>query len=267
MKLSDGAVKYHLHAGRAALRGLDRGGMNDDRAASIRSTTSCVAASAMAHRPAPTPTPCSMTSDRASASRRNQRRAVVQRRDSRRRAVVIVLLALVFAGGGGHRIGAHAARQWRTKSGPCRGDHDGAATDRHDGRRQRFRRDRAPTTPLPPRPPTPARRRPAPVPCPRPFPPQRRRHPTQQSYSSAGGSIVVNFDGSTVSLASSSPAAGFTAEVHDNGPSRVEVRFTNGATEWRIRVDVENGALVAGDHPALTLAAKPRARFGACSLD
>ena len=36
---------------------------------------------------------------------------------------------------------------------------------------------------------------------------------------SAGGSITVNFDGRrTVSLASSSPAAGFTAEVHDNGP-------------------------------------------------
>ena len=46
-----------------------------------------------------------------------------------------------------------------------------------------------------------------------------------------------------VSLASSSPAAGFTAEVHDNGPTRVEVRFSNGQTEWRIRVDVVNGAL------------------------
>ena len=54
----------------------------------------------------------------------------------------------------------------------------------------------------------------------------------------------MNFDGaSTVSLASSSPAAGFTAEVHDNGPTRVEVRFSNGQTEWRIRVDVVNGAL------------------------
>jgi hypothetical protein len=68
--------------------------------------------------------------------------------------------------------------------------------------------------------------------------------PTTMSYSSAGGSIVVNFDGSSVSLASNSPAGGFTAEVHDNGPSRVEVRFTNGQTEWRIRVDVDNGALV-----------------------
>jgi hypothetical protein len=47
-----------------------------------------------------------------------------------------------------------------------------------------------------------------------------------------------------VSLVSSSPAPGFTAEVHDNGPSRVEVRFSNGQIEWRIRVDVVNGQLV-----------------------
>jgi hypothetical protein len=64
------------------------------------------------------------------------------------------------------------------------------------------------------------------------------------TYTSVGGSITVNFDGSsTISLASSSPAAGFTAEVHDNGPTRVEVRFSNGQTEWRIRVDVVNGVL------------------------
>jgi hypothetical protein len=63
------------------------------------------------------------------------------------------------------------------------------------------------------------------------------------SYSSAGGSITVNFDGTSVSLVSNSPAAGFTAAVHDNGPTRVEVRFSNGQTEWRIRVDVVNGQL------------------------
>lgn len=68
--------------------------------------------------------------------------------------------------------------------------------------------------------------------------------PDQVPYSSDGGSIVVNFDGSQVSLASSSSASGFTAEVHDNGPTRVEVRFSNGQIEWRIRVDVVNGALV-----------------------
>lgn len=62
-------------------------------------------------------------------------------------------------------------------------------------------------------------------------------------YSSAGGSIVVHRSGSTISLGSSTPATGYTQEVHDNGPTRVEVRFNNGQTEWRIRVDLVNGEL------------------------
>jgi hypothetical protein len=62
-------------------------------------------------------------------------------------------------------------------------------------------------------------------------------------YSSAGGSIVVHFENGQVSLVSSSPASGFSAEVHDNGPTRVEVRFSSGQTEWRIRVDVVDGQL------------------------
>jgi len=57
-------------------------------------------------------------------------------------------------------------------------------------------------------------------------------------FSSPGGSIVVRRVGSSISLASSTPAAGFVAQVHDNGPTRVEVRFTEGSTEWRIRVDL-----------------------------
>ena len=39
-----------------------------------------------------------------------------------------------------------------------------------------------------------------------------------QAFSSAGGSITVTVANGAVSLASSSPAAGFGAEVHDNGP-------------------------------------------------
>ena len=66
----------------------------------------------------------------------------------------------------------------------------------------------------------------------------------EHPYSSAGGSIVVAFSNGQVSLVSNTPAAGFGAEIHDNGPTRVEVRFTNGQTEWRIRVDVVNGQLV-----------------------
>jgi hypothetical protein len=66
----------------------------------------------------------------------------------------------------------------------------------------------------------------------------------QAAYSSDGGSITVDFVDGHVSLSSSTPAAGFTSEVHDNGPTRVEVRFDNGQVEWRIRVDVVNGQLV-----------------------
>jgi hypothetical protein len=68
--------------------------------------------------------------------------------------------------------------------------------------------------------------------------------PADTPYSSEGGSIVVHFENGQVSLVSNSSAAGYSAEVHDNGPTRVEVRFNNGQVEWRIRVDVVNGQLV-----------------------
>jgi hypothetical protein len=64
------------------------------------------------------------------------------------------------------------------------------------------------------------------------------------SYSSAGGSITVRLADGQASLVSDTPTAGYTAEIHDNGPTRVEVRFNNGSGEWQIRVDVVNGALV-----------------------
>ncbi len=67
---------------------------------------------------------------------------------------------------------------------------------------------------------------------------------TTTSYTSDGGSITVSFVNGVVSLVSSTPTAGYSATVHDNGPTRVEVRFDNGTGEWRIRVDVVNGALV-----------------------
>jgi hypothetical protein len=73
-----------------------------------------------------------------------------------------------------------------------------------------------------------------------PSPPVSSEH----SYTSDGGSIIVLLADGQVSLVSSAPASGFAADVHDNGPTRVEVRFTNGQTEWRIRVDVVDGQLV-----------------------
>jgi hypothetical protein len=66
-----------------------------------------------------------------------------------------------------------------------------------------------------------------------------------QAFSSVGGSIVVAVNGGSISLVSNSPAAGFGAEVHDNGPTRVEVRFTNGGTEWRIRIELGAGGLTS----------------------
>ena len=66
-----------------------------------------------------------------------------------------------------------------------------------------------------------------------------------QSFSSVGGSITVTVADGALSLASSSPAAGFTAEVHDNGPTRVEVRFSDGQTEWRIRIELGGGGLTS----------------------
>src|SRR5262249_55116467 len=68
--------------------------------------------------------------------------------------------------------------------------------------------------------------------------------PTDHPCSSAGGSIAVHFEKGQVALVSSSPAPGYTASTQDNGPTRVEVRFSAGSTEWRIRVDVDNGQLV-----------------------
>jgi hypothetical protein len=67
-----------------------------------------------------------------------------------------------------------------------------------------------------------------------------------QSFSSVGGSITVTVANRAVSLASSSPAPGFAAEVHDNGPDRVEVRFfSGGGQEWRIRIELEGGGLTS----------------------
>jgi len=65
----------------------------------------------------------------------------------------------------------------------------------------------------------------------------------QQGYTSEGGSITVDFVDGRASLRSSAPAPGYRDEVHDTGPSRIEVRFSNGETEWRIRVDVVDGHL------------------------
>jgi hypothetical protein len=68
--------------------------------------------------------------------------------------------------------------------------------------------------------------------------------PTTDSYSSAGGSITVRWDGTVLDLQYATPAAGFEAEVEDDRPDRVRVRFRGDAGDVRIELRVENGEVV-----------------------
>jgi hypothetical protein len=65
-----------------------------------------------------------------------------------------------------------------------------------------------------------------------------------KTYSSAGGSVTVKLENGALSIVSTKAASGYTEARHDTGPDRVEVRFTNATTEWRIRVDLVNGEMV-----------------------
>ena len=65
-----------------------------------------------------------------------------------------------------------------------------------------------------------------------------------QSFSSAGGSITVTWNGSFLSLDAINPVAGFAAEIHDNDGTRVRVEFEpsgDGGDDARIEVRVEDG--------------------------
>ena len=67
--------------------------------------------------------------------------------------------------------------------------------------------------------------------------------PETHTYSSAGGSITIRFADGALSLLSTRPAAGFSEDRRDTGPTGVEVRFDDGQTEWQIRVDMVDGQL------------------------
>ena len=67
--------------------------------------------------------------------------------------------------------------------------------------------------------------------------------PVTQTYSSAGGSITVRWDGVALSLLDVTPAAGFDSEVEDDRPDRIRVRF-QGDGDFRIEIRVEDGEIV-----------------------
>ncbi len=68
--------------------------------------------------------------------------------------------------------------------------------------------------------------------------------PSIDTYSSAGGSITVRWDGAALDLQSVTPAAGFEAEVEDDRADRVRVRFRGDSDDVRIELRVENGEIV-----------------------
>jgi hypothetical protein len=53
--------------------------------------------------------------------------------------------------------------------------------------------------------------------------------------------VTVKIANGALSIVTTEPAPGYAAESHDTGPDRVEIRFKNGDTEWRIRVELSNG--------------------------
>lgn len=60
--------------------------------------------------------------------------------------------------------------------------------------------------------------------------------PFTETYNSSGGSITVDWDGSSLSLLAVDPQPGFESDVKDNTSTRIRVEFDDGNTDSRIEV-------------------------------
>jgi hypothetical protein len=67
--------------------------------------------------------------------------------------------------------------------------------------------------------------------------------PSTKTYSSIGGRITVTFADGALTLDASTATAGWQTDVHNQDPDDVEVRFSNGNRESRIRIRVQNGVV------------------------
>ena len=67
--------------------------------------------------------------------------------------------------------------------------------------------------------------------------------PSTKTYTAIGGRITVTFARGALTLDSYAASAGYQADVHNQDPDDVEVRFSNGNRESRIRIRVQNGAV------------------------
>ncbi len=64
--------------------------------------------------------------------------------------------------------------------------------------------------------------------------------PFTKTYTSAGGSITVTWNGSSFSLDSINAAAGFDVEIKDQRWDRIRVEFDNGDDDSRIEVRISD---------------------------
>jgi hypothetical protein len=65
-----------------------------------------------------------------------------------------------------------------------------------------------------------------------------------RSYVLVGGSVSVEIGDGVVRLAGASPNSGFTMEVEDSGPEKVEVEFHNDGHESKFSGEFEDGEFV-----------------------
>jgi hypothetical protein len=73
--------------------------------------------------------------------------------------------------------------------------------------------------------------------------------PVRRTWQGLGGTVVVSCTGAAVSLVGAQPDSGFSVEVHDRGPNRVEVQFEGrdddsggeGEDETRVRATCTGG--------------------------
>ena len=211
MKLSEGAVKYHLHAARTTLAELVRHAMSDDSLGFEPSTTSCAGASVprdrvrRSRRDARGTAPALPPRQAAppARGRPRDRHAWSRRSSVRGRGLVDGRLrSSERAHPGGELVDADlAGDRARVEFAPTpnRPRHPDPAVQTRRGRARRpGRRDSA-----------------APA------------APTTRTYASSGGTVTVKLEQRRAVDRVDAAAAGYSEERHDTGPDRVEVRFTN----------------------------------------
>jgi hypothetical protein len=64
-----------------------------------------------------------------------------------------------------------------------------------------------------------------------------------KTYAAHGGHMTITFVSGRLTLDSYAPAAGYQSDLHKNTTNDIEIRFSKGNLESRIRIRVENGRL------------------------